>query len=214
MQKDVLFGIFGKRTDLDGLSTLEKEEVLPFIDTMADLDKAFAEFDATGFIDEEDAMEIENSFAALMDAIENNYLERLKNAQKVILNIDLNPEMSDERRAEVLKSLDDDYTAKIDLIAEKEEEINTILDKVSTEKRQATAEEVAEIMKIRKDASLIAIASLTTNGEDQITILNRYQEEGLKVKREEFSKILKEQIDYRDASKAEAQAAHDEERGF
>jgi len=198
MKTGLLEELLGPRPDLNGLSSLSEEEIAPFIKKMKALDESMAEFTITGLISEEDLAEMKRTFEDVTTYIETNYMNRLKAAQTMILSMDLNPNMSDERRQEVLNALQSSYDEKITKIEENEASIQAIQTKIYEENRKATLEEQLEIQRITDMTQDMAVQSLTTNVEDKQLLLDHWNYTKKEITQQAASDLLVEQIAARD----------------
>lgn len=189
----------------EGISEVTKQKVAPFVESMKTMQQTLDSvyFDAEAIIDDEDV----NSIATSLDSIVSMITTELDADQNQAL-AELNPLknlMSEENYQGAIEGINTYYGQLKTQVTTNETAINQIVANARAEERNLTAEEYAEITRLREEMANTGIQQLSESEVEYTTIMRRLKDNTTAISLEQAQQIISDAKKTKDETIASAQ---------
>lgn len=192
----------------EGISEATRSKVEPFIEKMDELDNSLKTLDwGNAIVTESD---LEALSGKLKEVTEMILSELDSDKNEALAKLDpLRAAMSDEKFAALQAKIEESYSIQAKTVTDGEARINEILAKASEEARELTAEEAAEIEKIRRGMTDTGVRYLSESETESNLILQRLKDNAAQLSAEQASEVIKNALAAKDETIKAAKEQYD-----
>lgn len=194
----------------EGISEVTQQKVAPFVESMKTMQQTLDSvyFDAEAIIDDEDVNSIATSLDSIVSMITTE-LDADKNEALAQLN-PLKNLMSEESYQKALSGIYTYYEQTKKQVTENEAAINQIIATARAEQRNLTAEEYAEINRLREEMNKTGIQQLSENEVEYETIMRRLKDNSVAISAEQAEQIIADAKKTKDEAISNAETQYSE----